>query len=90
MKLINSSLNGRKFKKKIGSSYNPYVNFGSILGPLLFSISMCDRFLCDYNSNIINYADDTTFYACEPNMNRYCVNLKKTPLQFIHGFRTTI
>ena len=29
---------------------------------------MCDLFLCDCESNIINYADSTTLYACEPNM----------------------
>ena len=28
---------------------------------------MCDLFLCDCESNIINYADDTTLYASEPN-----------------------
>ena len=29
---------------------------------------MCNLFLRDCESNIINYADDTTLYACEPNM----------------------
>ena len=29
---------------------------------------MCNFFLCDCETNIINYADDTTLYACEPNM----------------------
>ena len=74
LKLINSFLSGRKFRTKIGSSYSPYLDLlvgvpqGSILGPLLFNIYMCDLFLCDCETNIINYADDTTLYACEPNM----------------------
>ena len=71
IKLINSFLSGRKFrmKMKIGSSYSPYfdllvgVSEGSILGPLLFNVYMCD---CEIN--VINYPDGTTFYACEPNM----------------------
>ena len=29
---------------------------------------MCDLFLCDCETNIINYADNTTLYAYEPNM----------------------
>ena len=29
---------------------------------------MCDLFLCDYESNIVNYADYTILYTCEPNM----------------------
>ena len=41
---------------------------GSILGLLLFNIYMCDLFLCDYVSSTINYVDDTTLYACEPDM----------------------
>ena len=29
---------------------------------------MCNLFLCDCESNIISYADDTTLYACKPNI----------------------
>ena len=65
---------------------------GSILGPLLFNMYMCDLFLCYRKSNIINYADDTTLYACEPNMDLVLrkIQTKKAPLQFLHGFKTTI
>ena len=83
LKLINSFLSERKFKTKIGSSYSPYLDLlvgvpqGSILGPLLFNIYMCDLFLCDCESNIINYADDTTLYACEPNMDLVLNKLEK-------------
>ena len=73
LKLINSFLSGRKFRTKIGSSYSPYLDLlvgvpqGSILGLLLFNIYICNLFLCDCETNIINYADDTTLYACQPN-----------------------
>ena len=83
LKLINSFLSGRKFRTKIGSSYSPYLDLlvgvpqGSILGPLLFNIYMCDLFLCDCKTNIINYADDTTLYACEPNMDLVLSKLEK-------------
>ena len=29
---------------------------------------MCNLFIYDCKSNIINYVDDATLYACEPNM----------------------
>ena len=83
LKLINSFLSGRKFRTKIGSSYSPYLDLlvflpqGSILGPLLFNIYMCDLFLCDCETIIINYADDTTLYACEPNIGLVLSKLEK-------------
>ena len=95
LKLINSFLRDRKFRTKKVPLYSPYLDLlvgvpqGSILGPLLFNICMCDLFLCDCESNI-NYADDTTLYACEPDMDLVLSKLKKTPLQFLHGFKTTI
>ena len=61
-------------RTKICSSYSSYLHLlvgvlqGSILGLLLFNIYMCDLFLCDYVSSTINYVDDTTLYACEPDM----------------------
>ena len=67
---------------KIASSYSPHLDLlvgvpqRSIFGPLLFNIYMCDLFLCDYESNI-NYADDTTLYACEPNMDLVLSKLEK-------------
>ena len=38
---------------------------------------MCHLFLCYCESNIINYADDTTLYACEPNMELTLSKLEK-------------
>ena len=81
--LINSFLSGRKFRTKIGSSYSPYhdllvgVPQGTILDFLLFNMYMCYLFLCNCESNIINYADDTTLYTCEPNMDLVLSKLEK-------------
>ena len=83
LKLINSFLSGRKFKTRIGSSYSLYLDLlvgvpqGSILGPLFFNIYMFDLFLRDCESNIINYADDTTLHACQPNMDLVLSKLEK-------------
>ena len=44
---------------------------------------MCDLFLCDCETNIINYADNTTLYTCEPNMDLILSKLEKdTPTVF--------
>ena len=49
----------------------------SILGLLLFNRYMCDLFLHECEFNIINYADDTTLYACEQNMDLVLSELEK-------------
>ena len=96
LKLINSFLSGRKFRTKIGSSYSPYLDLlvgvpqGAILGPLLFNIYTSDPFLCDCKTNIINYADGTTLYACEPNMDLILSKREKDTPTVFTWFQTTI
>ena len=68
LKMIQDYLLNRKQRTKIGSSYSTWENIisgvpqGSILGPLLFNIFLCNLFLEHENSCYANYADDTTPY----------------------------
>ena len=60
---------------------------GSVLGPLLFNIYLNDMFLQLADTNVCNFADDTTLYAC--NLELFCANWKITPLLLLYGLKTT-
>ena len=42
---------------------------GSVLGPLLFNIYLNDLFYIAESTNVCNFPDDTTFYACDKDVN---------------------
>ena len=57
----------------MGSSFSNLLDIfysvpqGSILGPLLFNINVCDLFLPEYSSEFTNFPDDTTLFECGKN-----------------------
>ena len=74
LKVIFDYLTGRKQRVKINSSFSSYLDiFQSvpqelILGPLLFSLFLCNLFLFVEEDDITSYADDNTPYVCCENV----------------------
>ena len=66
LKVIISYLKNRTQTTKVGSSFSELLNIiygvpqGSILGPLLFIIYICDLFIVNKDVNFSSYADDST------------------------------
>ena len=80
---INSYLKRRKQRTKMNSSYNAFAEIlfgvpqGSILGPLLFNICICDLFLKDSDIDIAYYADDNIPYTCSSDLDSIIFKLQK-------------
>ena len=67
-------LTSRKQRTIISDSYSSWqeilsgVPQGSILGPLLFNIDICDLFFIIEDCDITNYADDNILYLSGKNV----------------------
>ena len=76
IKLLHSYLTKRKQRLKLNSAYSSWseilfgVPQGSILGPLLFDIFLCDLFQFFPDVDIANYADDNTPHSSNINLNK--------------------
>ena len=73
LKLTHNYLFKRRQRLKINSAYNVWEDIfygvpqGSILGPLLFNIHLCDPSYFLENTDIASYADDNTLKSGEKN-----------------------
>ena len=92
LRLIHSYLNERKQRVRMNGSFSTWrettigVPQGSVLGPLLFNIYLNGLFMFVKDAQICNYADDTTIYACDNNVESIIETLEGDALKIAEWF----
>ena len=92
LRLIHSYLTNRKQRTKVNGKYSSWevilfgVPQGSILGPLLFNIFLCDLFLIMKETSFASYADDNTPYVTAENLDEVIKSLEKDSIKLFQWF----
>ena len=95
LRLVQNYLSNRKQRTKINTEYSSWeeilfgVPQGSILGPLLFNMLLCDLFLIMNNTELACYADDYTPYDVGNNIEELIVKLQNASKSLFNGLVIT-
>ena len=89
MQMVHSYLTGRRQRVKVNGSFSSWkemklgVPKGSVLGPLLFNIFINDIFLLLNETEICNYADDTTIYCSHMELQEVTLRLENDTVELV-------
>ena len=92
VQMINSYLSKRWQRTKVNSKFSSWIELltgvpqGSVLGPLLFNIYLNDLFWVNRNTDACNFADDTTIYSCDHDLETVIRNLEHDSLLAMEWF----
>ena len=92
LKLIYDYLSNRKQRVKINETFSSWKDIefgvpqGSILGPLLSNIHLCDLFYFLEDLDVASYADDTTIYTVKENKESVINTLETSPIILFKWF----
>ena len=90
--MIRNYLTNRWQRTKINTSFSSWAELltgvpqGSVLGPLLFNIYLNDLFWENELTDVCNFADDTTFYSCDQELDIVLKKLEHDSLIAIEWF----
>ena len=92
LRLVYRFLKNRKQRTKINSTYSCWeeilfgVPQGSILGPLLFNIFLCDLFYMMSDINFASYADDNAPYVSADTVDEVIKRLETASVKLFKWF----
>ena len=92
LRLLHSYLTNRKQRTRVNGDYSSWgeilfgVPQGSLLGPLLFNIFLCDFFLIMKETSFARYADDNTAYVTAKNLDEVIKSLEENSIKLFQWF----
>ena len=94
LRFLYSYLSNRSQRVRISSSVSDWLAIvlgvpqGSILGPILFNIFINDLLFSNLKSDICNFADDNTLYACDSSIDNVLLRLNSDIPRVMDWFRS--